>query len=218
MFKVNKRRSATDAIFANSLTLSRLNRRSVFLQENVRIMYLDSIGYYAVRQAYNCKDLLARPPASAATADGGTPLKSRCRPFQAQRVRHWAFSQEPAWCSRPFPVFWLAPCLGNEVTLEPRRTVKRNGRSPERMVDPSMVVRNISEAKAELSALIEAVQNGSEVIIAKAGKPVARLVAFRGPARPRTPGSMAGEIWIATDFDILPDDIAEAFGMKEPRR
>jgi prevent-host-death family protein len=80
-----------------------------------------------------------------------------------------------------------------------------------------MVVRNISEAKAELSALIEAVQNGNEVIIAKAGKPVARLVAFRSPARPRKPGSMAGEIWIAPDFDILPDDIADAFGTKEPR-
>ena len=80
-----------------------------------------------------------------------------------------------------------------------------------------MVVRNISEAKAELSALIEAVQNGSEVIIAKAGKPVARLIAFRGPSRPRTPGSMAGEIWIAPDFDALPDDIADAFGMKEPQ-
>ena len=37
-----------------------------------------------------------------------------------------------------------------------------------------MLVRNISEAKAELSALIEAVQGGNEVIIAKAGKPVAR--------------------------------------------
>ena len=79
-----------------------------------------------------------------------------------------------------------------------------------------MVVRNISEAKAQLSALIEAVQNGNEVIIAKAGKPVARLVAFRGPARPRTPGAMGGEIWIAPDFDTLPDDIAEGFGMKEP--
>src|SRR5260370_26142956 len=79
-----------------------------------------------------------------------------------------------------------------------------------------MVVRNLSEAKAELSALIEAVQNGNEVIIAKAGKPVARLVAFRGPVQPRTPGSMAGEIWIAPDFDTLPDDIPAAFGMKEP--
>ena len=83
--------------------------------------------------------------------------------------------------------------------------------------DLIMVVRNISEAKAELSALIETVQKGNEVIIARAGKPVGRLVAFRGPTRPRTPGSMAGEIRIAPDFDTLPDDLQEAFGIKEPR-
>jgi antitoxin (DNA-binding transcriptional repressor) of toxin-antitoxin stability system len=78
-----------------------------------------------------------------------------------------------------------------------------------------MMVRNISEAKAELSALIDAVQKGNEVIIAKAGKPVAKLVAFHGPAGPRKPGSMAGEILIAPDFDDLPDDIQDAFGMKD---
>lgn len=80
-----------------------------------------------------------------------------------------------------------------------------------------MVVRNISQAKAELSALIEEVQKGNEVILAKAGKPVAKLVAYRGPSHPRRPGSMAGQIWIAPDFDLLPDDMAESFGMKEPR-
>ena len=80
-----------------------------------------------------------------------------------------------------------------------------------------MKVRNISQAKAELSALIEEVQKGTEVILAKAGKPVAKLVAYHGPAFPRTPGSMSGEIWISPDFDTLPDDIAEAFGMAEPR-
>ena len=78
-------------------------------------------------------------------------------------------------------------------------------------------MRNISDAKAELSALVEAVLNGSEVIIAKAGKPVARLVAYHGAARPRTPGSMKGEIWMAPDFDSLPDDMAEAFGIKDPQ-
>jgi len=77
-------------------------------------------------------------------------------------------------------------------------------------------VRNISQAKAELSALIEEVQKGGEVILAKAGKPVARLISYRGPAGPRVPGSMAGEIWIAPDFDELPDDMADAFGMREP--
>jgi antitoxin (DNA-binding transcriptional repressor) of toxin-antitoxin stability system len=81
-----------------------------------------------------------------------------------------------------------------------------------------MMVRNISQAKAELSALIEEVQKGREVILAKAGKPVARRVAYRGPAGPRKPGSMAGQIRIAPDFDTLPDDMAEAFGVREPRK
>jgi prevent-host-death family protein len=80
-----------------------------------------------------------------------------------------------------------------------------------------MVVRNISQAKAQLSALIQQVQRGREVIIAKAGEPVARLVAYRGPTRPRKPGSLKGRIWIAPDFDTLPPDMAEAFGMVEPR-
>jgi prevent-host-death family protein len=79
-----------------------------------------------------------------------------------------------------------------------------------------VVVRNISQAKAELSSLIKEVRKGNEVILAKAGKPVARLVAYRGPTRPRTPGSLAGRIWIAPDFDALPEDMAEAFGMREP--
>ena len=81
-----------------------------------------------------------------------------------------------------------------------------------------MVIRNISQAKAELSALIEEVQKGNEVILAKAGKPIAKLVAYHGPAGPRKPGAMAGELWIAPDFDTLPQDIADAFGMTEPHR
>ncbi len=79
-----------------------------------------------------------------------------------------------------------------------------------------MVVRNISQAKAELSALVKEVQEGGEVILAKAGKPVAKLIAYAGPSRPRVPGSMAGEIWISPDFDSLPADMEEAFGMREP--
>jgi prevent-host-death family protein len=81
-----------------------------------------------------------------------------------------------------------------------------------------MVVRNISQAKAELSALIEEVLRGNEVILARAGKPVARLVAYRGPTRPRKPGCMAGEISVAADFDSLLDDMAEAFGIQPPIR
>ncbi len=81
-----------------------------------------------------------------------------------------------------------------------------------------VVVCNISEAKAQLSALVEAVLKGEEVILARAGKPVAKIVPYKGAARPREPGALAGKIWIAEDFDTLPDDIAEAFGMKGPRR
>lgn len=79
-----------------------------------------------------------------------------------------------------------------------------------------MVIRNISQAKAELSALIARVQQGDEVILAKSGKPVAKIVPYRGAAQRRVPGSMKGEIRIAPDFDELPDDMAEAFGMREP--
>ncbi|MGO9256168.1 MAG: type II toxin-antitoxin system Phd/YefM family antitoxin [Bryobacteraceae bacterium] len=80
-----------------------------------------------------------------------------------------------------------------------------------------MKVRNIPEAKAELS-LIDEVQKDNDIVIAKAGEPVARLVALCGPARPRTPGSMAGEIWTSEDFEGLPDDMEEALGVKEPQR
>ncbi|MBI2688610.1 MAG: type II toxin-antitoxin system prevent-host-death family antitoxin [Acidobacteria bacterium] len=81
-----------------------------------------------------------------------------------------------------------------------------------------MIVRNIPEAKAELSALVEAVQRGDEVILAKAGKPVARITSFQGPTKPRKPGALAGQIWMAGDFDELPDDIAEAFGAAKDKR
>ena len=79
-----------------------------------------------------------------------------------------------------------------------------------------MVIRNISQAKAQLSALLEEVQKGNEVILSKAGKPIAKLIPYSGPASPRVPGAMEGEIWIAPDFDSLPPDMAEAFGMTEP--
>jgi len=72
---------------------------------------------------------------------------------------------------------------------------------------------NISEAKSQLSALIEKVLSGEVVIIGKAGKPVAKLVRYDGNRQPRRPGALKGKIRIADDFDELPDDVAEAFGM-----
>lgn len=79
-----------------------------------------------------------------------------------------------------------------------------------------MRITNISEAKAQLSALIERVLRGEEVIIGKAGKPVARLVKYERGAIDRKPGALAGKITMADDFDELPGDIAAAFGVHEP--
>jgi prevent-host-death family protein len=76
-----------------------------------------------------------------------------------------------------------------------------------------MLIANISEAKAQLSALIEKVMAGEEVIIGKAGKPVARIVKYENNRRIRRPGALKGKIKIADDFDKLPDDLAKAFGM-----
>ena len=78
-----------------------------------------------------------------------------------------------------------------------------------------MHITNISEAKAQLSALIEQVLAGHEVVIGKAGKPVARLVPFERSKEDRRPGALRGKIRIADDFDELPDDLAEAFGMRD---
>ncbi len=72
---------------------------------------------------------------------------------------------------------------------------------------------NIHEAKTHLSRLIARVEAGEEIVISRAGKPVAKLVAADPPPRWRGYGSMRGQFTIPDDFDELPDDIAEAFGM-----
>ena len=77
-----------------------------------------------------------------------------------------------------------------------------------------MVLRNMSEAKAELSKLVELAQKGEDVVIAKAGKAVVRIVLYTGPTEPRKPGALKGKIRIAPDFDVLPSDMEEAFGVQ----
>ena len=68
------------------------------------------------------------------------------------------------------------------------------------------------EAKSKLSKLINQVIAGEEVIVAKSGKPVAKIVPFEKPIQDRKPGSAKGKIIIADDFDApLPDDIIEEF-------
>ncbi|MGE3541119.1 MAG: type II toxin-antitoxin system Phd/YefM family antitoxin [Candidatus Tectimicrobiota bacterium] len=71
---------------------------------------------------------------------------------------------------------------------------------------------NSHEAKAHLSQLLERVSTGEEIILAKAGKPMARLVPLMTPSTQRLPGSAEGQIWIAPDFDApLPEDMLSAF-------
>jgi prevent-host-death family protein len=66
---------------------------------------------------------------------------------------------------------------------------------------------NIFEAKTKLSKLIEMVERGEDVIIARAGKPVARLTGLKPEKRKIRFGALKGKIWIADDFDDpLPED------------
>lgn len=65
---------------------------------------------------------------------------------------------------------------------------------------------NVHEAKTHLSRLLVEVERGQEVTIARAGRPVARLVPAEAPAK-RVLGQERGTIWIAPDFDApMPDD------------
>ncbi len=70
---------------------------------------------------------------------------------------------------------------------------------------------NIHEAKTHLSRLVERAEAGEEVIIARNGKPVAKLVAYKERSGPRKPGLWKGKVWIAPDFDDLPPELLAAF-------
>lgn len=79
--------------------------------------------------------------------------------------------------------------------------MKRTGRKPV----------NVHEAKTHFSKLLERVEAGEEIIIARAGQPVARLIAFAPPGK-RALGLDAGRGFIAPDFDApLPDDVLADF-------
>ena len=65
-----------------------------------------------------------------------------------------------------------------------------------------MSLTNIHEAKTHFSKLIERVGEGEEIIIAKAGKPVAKLVPYREAQLPkRKPGAWKGKVWMSPEFD-----------------
>jgi prevent-host-death family protein len=71
---------------------------------------------------------------------------------------------------------------------------------------------NLYEAKTNLSQLVERAARGEEIIIAKAGRPLARLVPLARRTAPRPLGLLAGEVEIGADFDDpLPDGFRQAF-------
>ena len=75
-----------------------------------------------------------------------------------------------------------------------------------------MTTVNIHDAKTNFSKLIDAVSRGDEFVIAKAGKPAARLVPIRVPKPARKPGALKGKVRIASDFDApLGDDVLATF-------
>ena len=76
-----------------------------------------------------------------------------------------------------------------------------------------MQITNISEAKATLSKLVEKVLHGEEIIIGKAGKPVAKLVPYHLDPAPRElgAGKWRNNLWIADDFDEQTDEILTLF-------
>ncbi len=74
---------------------------------------------------------------------------------------------------------------------------------------------NIHDAKTRFSKLVARAAEGEEIIIARAGRPVCRLVPLRAKSAPRVPGLFAGQPYsMAEDFDDLPEDMLEAFGAR----
>jgi len=75
---------------------------------------------------------------------------------------------------------------------------------------------NIHEAKTHLSRLLEEASQGEEVIIAKAGKPIARLVSMKKARKRRKLGVLAGQFTVPPDFDApLPDEVIASFEGKK---
>lgn len=77
---------------------------------------------------------------------------------------------------------------------------------------------NLYDAKTHLSALVERAAEGQEIVIAKAGKALARLVSMPSKTKPtRRPGGWKGKVWVAADFDApLPADVLAGFGGEDP--
>ena len=73
----------------------------------------------------------------------------------------------------------------------------------------------LSDAKARLSEIVERAVNGEEFVVTRMGNAAVRISRCEGRKRHRKIGDLAGQIWIAQDFDEWPPDLQRAFGMEE---
>ena len=76
-----------------------------------------------------------------------------------------------------------------------------------------MTLVTVTEAKANLSKLLAMVERGEEVVIGRAGRPVATLMAVPAKRGPRKLGLLNGQGWMADDFDEWPEEEARALGI-----
>ena len=68
---------------------------------------------------------------------------------------------------------------------------------------------SIHEAKTHFSRLVARAEAGEEIIVRRGATPVAKLVAYHAPTTPRVPGSLAGRIALADDFDETPEGLGD---------
>lgn len=73
----------------------------------------------------------------------------------------------------------------------------------------------ITEAKTQLSKLIERVQQGEEIVIRRGAQPVAKLVRYEPPKDPRKLGALNGKIWMSQDFDEPDEELERLFGTRD---
>ena len=92
----------------------------------------------------------------------------------------------------------------------PKRDRASDPLRPGRVSEPTTL--NLYEAKTRLSELVDRAAEGEEIVIAKAGTPMARLVPLPPGPPKRVPGLLRGQIWVADDFDDpLPPEIQRYF-------
>lgn len=73
----------------------------------------------------------------------------------------------------------------------------------------------VTEAKTQLSSLLERVTDGEEIVIRRGQRPVAKIVAYTPVARVRKPGALKGQIWMSDDFNEPDEEIERLFGMRD---